>query len=80
VERALLIAGGDALSAADLRLEAPRTNGAGAGALERMTLEDAERVLIRNALDRCQGNVNQAAELLGLSRSALYRRMEKYGF
>jgi transcriptional regulator of acetoin/glycerol metabolism len=36
-------------------------------------------MLIRNALERCGGNVQAAAEQLGLSRSALYRRMEKYG-
>ena len=35
--------------------------------------------LIRKALQRFQGNVSQAAEALGLSRGALYRRMEKYG-
>jgi transcriptional regulator of acetoin/glycerol metabolism len=44
-----------------------------------MTLEDAERKLIQQALDRSQGNVSLAAEELGLSRSALYRRLEKHG-
>jgi transcriptional regulator of acetoin/glycerol metabolism len=38
-----------------------------------------EAVLIRKALQRFQGNVTQAAEALGLSRGALYRRMEKHG-
>ena len=47
--------------------------------LRRLTLDDAEQLLIRNALDRCDGNVQAAAEQLGLSRSAMYRRMEKYG-
>jgi DNA-binding NtrC family response regulator len=51
----------------------------GGTALEQLKLEEAEEVLIRNALDRCGGNVQAAAEQLGLSRSALYRRMEKYG-
>jgi transcriptional regulator of acetoin/glycerol metabolism len=43
-----------------------------------MTLEEVERVLIQKALAR-GGNVSQAAQTLGLSRSALYRRLEKYG-
>ncbi|MCG8434833.1 MAG: hypothetical protein MJA83_12445 [Gammaproteobacteria bacterium] len=47
--------------------------------LDNLTLEDAERILIRNTIDRFNGNVNQAAAALGLSRSALYRRLEKYG-
>ena len=47
--------------------------------LRRMTLEDAERLLIRKALERYGGNVSDAAKALGLSRSALYRRLEKYG-
>jgi transcriptional regulator of acetoin/glycerol metabolism len=44
-----------------------------------MTLEDAERFLIHKALGRYQGNVSRAAEALGLSRSALYRRLQQYG-
>lgn len=76
VERAVLLCNGDRIAAEDLRLDPPAANGAG---LDSMTLDDAERVLIRNALDRCAGNVNQAAEELGVSRSALYRRIEKYG-
>jgi transcriptional regulator of acetoin/glycerol metabolism len=47
--------------------------------LEELSLEAVESILIRKALQRFQGNVSQAAEALGLSRGALYRRMEKYG-
>ena len=47
--------------------------------LEDLSLEAVEAILIRKALQRFQGNVSQAAETLGLSRGALYRRMEKYG-
>jgi transcriptional regulator of acetoin/glycerol metabolism len=35
--------------------------------------------MIRDALDRCGGNILKTAELLGLSRAALYRRLEKFG-
>ena len=47
--------------------------------LEDLPLEDVERLLIRKALDRYGGNVSQAAKALGLSRSALYRRIAAYG-
>jgi transcriptional regulator of acetoin/glycerol metabolism len=60
---------------ADLGLRAPRGELA---ALEELTLEDAEALLIRKALARHGGNVSKAAEALGLSRSALYRRLERH--
>jgi len=77
IERAVLMARGDRLTARDLGL--PREDGTGPPGLEQMTLEDAERHLIRKALDRAQGNVSEAARALGLSRSALYRRLQHHG-
>jgi len=44
-----------------------------------MSLEEVESFLIQKTLARFEGNVSRAAEALGLSRSALYRRLEKYG-
>lgn len=44
-----------------------------------MHLEDAEQDMIRNALERCQGNIQKSADMLGLSRAALYRRLDKFG-
>ena len=76
VERAVLMAQGDTVRAVDLAL---RVEGQGAAALEDMTLETVERVLIQKALARWNGNVSHAARALGLSRSALYRRMAEYG-
>jgi len=76
VERAVLLAGGDVVRAGDFALEA---GGAAATSLEEMTLEDVERVLIQKALARFGGNVSQAAKTLGLSRSALYRRLKAHG-
>jgi DNA-binding NtrC family response regulator len=46
--------------------------------LDEMSLEEVESFLIRKTLARFDGNVSRAAEALGLSRSALYRRLEKY--
>jgi DNA-binding NtrC family response regulator len=44
-----------------------------------MSLEEVESFLIKKALARFDGNVSRAAEALGLSRSALYRRLQRYG-
>jgi DNA-binding NtrC family response regulator len=44
-----------------------------------MSLEEVERALIQKALARFEGNVSRAADALGLSRSALYRRLQRYG-
>jgi DNA-binding NtrC family response regulator len=76
VERAVLLASGDTVRPGDLSLRAP---GEGPARLEDMSLEDVERLLIQKALARHQGNVSVAAKALGLSRSALYRRLERYG-
>jgi DNA-binding NtrC family response regulator len=76
LERAVLMAPEDEIRAVDLGLveaESTRTT------LEEMTLEEVEKVLMQKALRRHEGNVSRAAEALGISRSAFYRRMQKYG-
>jgi DNA-binding NtrC family response regulator len=72
----VLLARSDEVKAADLGLRPAREGGE--RRLEEMSLEEVERLLIQKALKRFGGNVSQAAEVLGLSRSALYRRMQKY--
>jgi DNA-binding NtrC family response regulator len=80
VERGVLMAKGERLQARDLGLEAASGDGQPSPSrLEDLPLEDVERVLIQKALARYGGNVSQAANALGLSRSALYRRLEKHG-
>jgi DNA-binding NtrC family response regulator len=76
IERAVLMCRTDEIQAADLALSTQRMPSQG---LEDLSLEAVEAMLVRKALQRYQGNVSQAAEALGLSRGALYRRMEKYG-
>jgi DNA-binding NtrC family response regulator len=76
VERSVLISTTDQIQPADLGLESER---AGAARIEDMGLEEVEALLIKKALSRHSGNISHAAEALGLSRSALYRRMQKYG-
>lgn len=89
IERAVLMTGGDVLDASALNLSAgavavgtgavpmpaaaPTANPAG------LTVDQAEERLVRQALEQTAGNIQRAAALLGLSRPALYRRMEKYG-
>jgi DNA-binding NtrC family response regulator len=76
VERAVLMARGTRIESPDLGLD---TRSGAAADAEPRRLIDAERLLIQGALDRHQGNVSLAAAELGLSRSALYRRLEKHG-
>jgi len=76
LERAVLMCRTEQIQPADLGLGVQRPQ---AQNLEELSLESVETILIRKALQRFQGNVSQAAEALGLSRGALYRRMEKYG-
>jgi DNA-binding NtrC family response regulator len=76
VERAVLMAQGNVIHLADLGLRQTGSGDASAR-LEEMSLEDVEGFLIRKAMAR-YGNVSHAAKALGLSRSALYRRLERY--
>jgi len=76
IERAVLMAQGETVKAADLGLRQSRE---GAPRLEDMSLEDVEFSLIKKALARFDGNVSHAAKALGLSRSALYRRLQRFG-
>lgn len=76
IERAVLMAQGDVVKLADLGLRSSRE---GTPRLEDMSLEEVEFSLIKKALSRFDGNVSHAARALGLSRSALYRRLQRYG-
>ena len=76
VERAVLMAQGSVVRASDLGIEPTSEGGP---RIEEMTLDQVEQMLIKNALSRFQGDISKAAEALGLSRGALYRRLEKHG-
>jgi DNA-binding NtrC family response regulator len=77
IERALLLAPGPVVEAEDLALRGAA--GKADGRFEQMTLDEVERHLIQRALARSGGQVSDAARALGLSRSALYRRLQHYG-
>jgi DNA-binding NtrC family response regulator len=76
VERAVLLCRGEEIEPANLAIASAR---ASAPSFENMSIDEVEALLIRKVLRRCDGNISQAAEALGLSRAALYRRIEKYG-
>ena len=76
IERAVLMSQGKQLKATDLGLTSGREDST---RLEDMSLEDVEAFLIKKALARADGNARRAAEALGLSRSAFYRRLQHYG-
>jgi DNA-binding NtrC family response regulator len=76
VERAVLLCRGDEIDPANLIIASTRT---AAQSFDNMSIDEVEAMLVRKVLRRCDGNISQAAEALGLSRAALYRRIEKYG-
>ena len=76
VERSVLMAQDSQIKPADLALRSSRESTA---RLEDMSIEEVEAFLIKKALARYNGNVSHAANALGLSRSALYRRLQRYG-
>ncbi|HKF49887.1 MAG TPA: sigma-54 dependent transcriptional regulator [Terracidiphilus sp.] len=76
VERAVLLCRGEEIDASNLAITAARPSTQG---FDNLGIEEVESLLIRKVLRRCDGNISQAADALGLSRAALYRRIEKYG-
>jgi DNA-binding NtrC family response regulator len=81
LERTLLLAGKNQLAQADFIDAGQAEDGAGAQRLgvDGMTLEQVERHMIEQALHQHAGNISRVAKALGLSRTALYRRLERHG-
>jgi DNA-binding NtrC family response regulator len=76
IERAVLLSRGENIAPSDLALQPVA---GGTARFDELSLEEVERVLIQKALTRHGGNVTLAANALGLSRSALYRRLQRHG-
>lgn len=74
IERAVILSSGYTLSADDFILTPTSTR---RGKNENLNLEDMERKAIDKALERASGNMSQAAEILGITRYALYRKIDK---
>jgi two-component system response regulator HydG len=75
VERAMLLSDGDELSAVDFVFATPASSSPQAS----LNLEQNERKLVETALQNAGGNISHAASALGITRAALYRRIEKFG-
>lgn len=80
VERTLLVSGRQRINASDFeQFGMPQSSLSASTSLEGLTLEELERKSILQALDKYEHNLSRTAEALGISRAALYRRLEKYG-
>ena len=82
VERTILVSGKPTLDASDFDAQYIRHNdqkAAESTSFIGMTLDEIERQTILQALERHKGNLSQVAMALGISRAALYRRLEKFG-
>lgn len=80
VERAVIMCDGTEIGSADIQLSNARSHSQQLAEVpENVDLETMERNLVKRALDKHQGNISKAASELGLTRAALYRRMEKFG-
>jgi DNA-binding NtrC family response regulator len=75
IERAVLLTPDERIQATAFGLRGGRSQ----PRLEELSLEQVEALLIRKAMAKFEGNVSRAASALGLSRSALYRRLDRYG-
>ena len=82
IERSLVLSDSPALSASDIQissgLQSPN-NGETSDAKMPLNLEELERNAIKRAVSMSNGNLTQAAELLGITRFALYRKIDKLG-
>ncbi|MGA9118971.1 MAG: sigma-54 dependent transcriptional regulator [Bacteroidota bacterium] len=78
MERAVIMSDSETLGPADLHVSNPESRGDGV-VFGSFDLDDAEKMLIIKAVSKNSGNLTQAAKELGITRAALYRRLEKYG-
>ena len=79
IERALIMAPDDTITPDDIEFPRTATAGEPSRSGETLNLETIEQNAISKAVEQCNGNLSQAASLLGISRYALYRKIEKYG-
>lgn len=83
LERVVIMNDKTIIDASDIALSTPNITNTSTNDeklhVDNLNLDDIEKLAIRKALQKHNGNVSHAAEELGLTRAALYRRMEKYG-
>ncbi|HEX5172006.1 MAG TPA: sigma-54 dependent transcriptional regulator [Cyclobacteriaceae bacterium] len=79
IERAVILSNSNILQPEDFNFSTVAGKEDGQLSLDQYNLEEVEKLLIRKVLKKYNGNITQAATELGLTRSSLYRRLEKYG-
>lgn len=81
VERTMLVTGKSLLDSKDFKMQSnePESSMSLSGSLEGMTLDEIEKQMILKSLEAHKGNLSHVASALGISRAALYRRLEKFG-
>ena len=79
IERSVILCEGNSLKPTDLFLKSPQTKNSEEEEFDTFNLDDIEKRIIRKALLKYEGNISKAANELGLTRTSLYRRMEKHG-
>jgi DNA-binding NtrC family response regulator len=79
IERAVILSNGSVLQPEDFTFSSTNTKDESQLNLEQFNLDEVEKLLIRKVLKKYNGNITQAANELGLTRSSLYRRLEKHG-
>ena len=77
IERAVIMSDGNEITTDDLQLS-PQKFGANTIATNNLGLEEMEKLMVQKAIDKHKGNISRAAADLGLTRAALYRRIEKF--
>jgi len=79
IERSVILSEGNALDAADFFFGASNSKEDEDVQLDNYNLDDVEKTIIQKVISKNEGNITKAAKELGLTRTSLYRRMEKYG-
>jgi len=79
IERSVILCEGNSLKPTDLFLKEPQTKSGEEEEFATYNLDEIEKRIIRKALVKYEGNISKAANELGLTRTSLYRRMEKHG-
>ena len=78
IERAIIMSDSTTLQISDFILSTPKTSKGSGLEIETFNLDEIEKAIINKVMKQCQGNISQAATELGITRTSLYRRMEKY--
>lgn len=78
IERGVILSNGQSIQVEDFNLQKEDSTTTSVATTENLNLQEVEKLLIQKAIDKHKGNISKAAKELGLTRAALYRRMEKF--